>query len=259
MIPHTLLCLGPKGNVMRPVDKLNVGDSIVIDAQQVTVQKDYEPYKEAKRILRGNIGCFCSYCELPLPEIASSHVEHIFPKANPAYAHLKTAWTNFLISCSTCNGAGNKGEKVCSRDCHFPHKNNTFKSFVYKRGGVVIVNPLLSGSAKQNAEELLRLVGLDKGPKNSSPADSRWQLRSKIWDIAEKNRTKYLSHCIDDDTVVDLAKGYGMWSIWYTVFNGCDSVRKALIDNFAGTSAKCFDLNNHYEPVDRNPGQIDPT
>lgn len=244
---------------MRPVEKLNPGNQVVVNGQQETIQTDYTPYGEAKGHLVANLDEFCSYCELHLQEPAAEHVEHVYPKGNPQYAHLETKWSNFLLSCAACNGAANKGEKVPPMGCHFPHKNNTFKSFLYKKGGVVVVNPALNGIAYANATSLLNLVCLDKGPATSTPADKRWQNRSKSWDLAEKYLTKYNAEEVDVDTIVDLVRGYGHWSIWFTVFRGCDAVRKKLIDSFAGTAANCFDAANGYEPLDRNPGQADPT
>lgn len=58
---------------------------------------------------------------------------------------------------------------------------------------------------------------------------------------------------VDVQTIVDLVKGHGCWSIWFTVFKGHDEVRKALIENFPGTAASCFDAQNHFEPIYRNP------
>ena len=43
------------------------------------------------------------------------------------------------------------------------------------------------------------------------------------------------------------------WSIWFTVFKNHDEVRAAMIDAFPGTAKNCFDPDNHYEPIDRNP------
>ena len=60
------------------------------------------------------------------------------------------------------------------------------------------------------------------------------------------------------DVILDLLENRGGWSIWFTVFCGCDDVRNALLD-FPGTARQCFDAANHYEPLDRNPGLADPT
>lgn len=244
---------------MRPVEKLSPGSTIFVEGNQETILQNYDPYGEAKAPLAANIGEYCSYCELRLQEPAAEHIEHIYPKSNPHYAYLETAWKNFLLSCSACNGAANKGTQVPPNGCHLPHVNNTFKSFVYRKGGVVIVNPNLSGPAQINATSLLNLVHLDKGPANSTPADKRWLKRSEVWDIAEDTLKDFNAHEVSEKAVINLARGYGHWSIWFTIFKGHDSIRKQLIESFAGTAANCFDPNNHYEPIDRNPGSIDPT
>lgn len=64
---------------------------------------------------------------------------------------------------------------------------------------------------------------------------------------------KYIAGSVDVYTIVDLVKGHGCWSIWFTVFKGHDEVRKALIEEFPGTAASCFDAQNHFEPICRNP------
>ena len=39
----------------------------------------------------------------------------------------------------------------------------------------------------------------------------------------------------DVDTIIDLAKSRGYWSVWYTVFEGYANVRQRLITDFPGT------------------------
>ena len=79
------------------------------------------------------------------------------------------------------------------------------------------------------------------------------------WNLANNFLKKYLAGDIDVDTIVELVKGHGCWSIWFTVFKGHDNVRKALIEQFPGTAASCFDAQNHFEPICRNPqDEVDP-
>lgn len=243
---------------MRPIVKLAPGTYINnIDNSQIIIDSVYNTYQDAKPALIFNLGQFCSYCEEAYHQPRDLHVEHVQPKT--LYPDLETKWDNFLLSCATCNGTDNKGSKdVDLNEIHLPHLNNTFKSLVYKAGGVVEVNPNLTGLSLSNATNLLNLIRLDKTPKNSCPGDTRWRKRSDDWNIAEIYKKKYNSGTIDIDTIVDLVKNRGGWSIWFTVFKGCDEVRKALIDEFPGTAKDCFDPNNGYEPIDRNPGQPDP-
>lgn len=237
---------------MRPLDKWNVGH--IIDAN-TKVLKQYDPYRKAKHILSANFGNNCSYCEKAYIEERDLHVEHIKYKAK--YPNLETLWGNFLLSCATCNGADNKGTKdVKVNHCHLPHRNNTFLSFVYKAGGVVEVNPNLNANSHTNAEKLYNLIGLGKTPKTSSNGDTRWKARQENWDLAQRILYKYINKKIDIETILELVKARGGWSIWFTIFKGHDDVRKALIDEFPGTAANCFDPNNHYEPLPRNPQNI---
>lgn len=249
---------------MRPVEKLSPGTYTMPDGSSIEVRGHYDNYHDAKPALVYNLGLFCSYCEDGYHQARDLHVEHVQPKGYiengvKIYAHLEYEWSNFLISCATCNGADNKGKtNVVLSEFHLPHLNNTFKSLVYKAGGVVEVNPVLTGDAYNHARKLLKLVRLDKSPATSRPGDTRCMKRRTDWDLASKFRAKYDAGKVSIDTIVCLVKAKGGWSIWFTVFSGCDDVRKALLD-FPGTARHCFDAANHFEPLDRNPGLADPT
>lgn len=244
---------------MRPVEKKNVGDTILLadNKTQHCIQAIYNPYQTAKPALTANLGHYCSYCEVSIIRERDLAVEHVQPKSKQS--GIEYSWDNFLLGCSTCNGSDNKGAKTVDiTRCHFPDKNNTFKSFIYRTGGVIEVNPTLTGVSHDNAEALYKLVGFDKTPITSSPSDNRWKTRLEDWNLAEKYKKKYQAGKCDTETIIDLVAARGGWSIWFTVFKGNDEVRKAMIKEFPGTSATCFDASNHYEPLDRNPGQSDP-
>lgn len=250
---------------MRPVEKLTPGEPFTTPDGSLTEVLDcYDDYHNAKPALIHNLGMYCSYCEEAYHQPRDLHVEHVQPKGYEEggvkiYAHLEKKWSNFLLSCATCNGSDNKDTKnVILSKCHLPHRNNTFKSLIYKPGGVVEVNPLLTGDAKINARQLLDLVGLGKSPEASRPGDTRCRKRTKDWELACKYKAKYDAGKTSIDTIVDLVTNRGGWSIWFTVFYGHDEVRKALLD-FPGTAKKYFDAANHYEPLDRHPGCADPT
>ena len=249
---------------MRPVIKLEPGTYLRPNGSTLRVLKCYNDYRDAKPALEFNLGSFCSYCEDSYHQVRDLHVEHIQPKnlvlnGIKIYKTLETEWSNFLLSCATCNGADNKDTKnVVLDEFHLPHLNNTFKSIIYKAGGVVEVNPTLSGVAYKHAKALLDLVGLGKSAKTSCPGDSRYYKRKIDWDLACRYREKYITGKADVDTIINLVQNRGGWSIWFTVFKGCDEVRKSLLE-FPGTAKHCFDPKNHYEPIDRNPGLNDPT
>lgn len=246
---------------MRPVEKWPVGHPY----SGGYVQASYKPYQDAKPVLNENLGAFCSYCEVALHSIRSEAVEHVFPKS--ANSGLTNSWDNFLLGCSICNAMDNKGNNNPSVGCHFPDKNNTFLSFLYTPVGMVMVNPALANPISiQGAQELLNLTGIGKIPQANQASDNRWEHRRITWNIAIRYKTKYLSKNTPAsqneviESIVDLARERGNWSVWFTVFKGIDNVRKALLDvnNFPGTAVGCFDPNNHYEPIERNPGKQDP-
>lgn len=243
---------------MRPVTKLIPGTYQYPDGSSLIIADDYPDYKKAKAHLAFNLGNMCSYCEKAYDDDRDLAVEHIQAKrykdanGDYPYAALETKWDNFLLSCDTCNGADNKGDKnVVYGECHLPHLNNTFLSFVYKAGGVVEVNPNLREKSHDNAESLCYLVGLNKGPKESKPKDKRWLIRTQKWDLAMRYLSKYKKSETDVQTIIDLVKGHGCWSIWFTVFIEHEEVRKALVEEFPGTSRECFDEN--YMPKYRHP------
>lgn len=227
---------------MRPVKKFNLGDVMLPDGNYITIKSHYNDYREAKTPLVINLGKFCSYCEDAYHQQRDLHVEHVQPKGYTEngikiYDHLATQWSNFLLSCATCNGSDNKDSKnVILEECHLPHLNNTFLSLNYMQGGVVIVNPSLTGKSFLHAQCLLNLVGLDKSPKTSCPGDKRCEKRREDWKLACRYKQKYETGRIDIDIIVNLVQARGGWSIWFTVFKGHDEVRKALIDEFPGTA-----------------------
>lgn len=243
---------------MRPVEKKNVGDSIMLeDGTAVVVKEDYNPHQKARPVLLANLGHYCSYCETVVPVGSNMEVEHVQPQNYEEngvciYKHLRYKWSNFLLACHTCNGKSNKTNKnVVLGQVHLPHLNNTFKSLVYLPAGVVKVNPTLTGDSKKHAEELRCLVGFDK-----TSGDDRIEARRYAWDRATELLQDYEEGEKNDKRLSDLIKTIkenGFWSIWFTVFRNHDEVRAAMIDAFPGTARNCFDPNNHYEPVDRNP------
>lgn len=244
---------------MRPVDKWQPGTVALPDGSVLEVRQDYADSHDAKEPLSRNLGCMCSYCEKSyIDDRRDLHVEHIQCKSLPQYKHLETRWDNFLLSCATCNGTDNKGSKdVIYGRCHLPHLNNTFLSLHYDAGGVVTVNSTLQGKSKTNADNLLKLIGLDKGPEKSSKGDKRWRIRAERWNMAERYLSKYNKGVTDIDTIIDLVKACGHWSIWFTVFIDIKEVRQALVERFPGTSRCCFDAD--YMPIPKNPtDNIDP-
>jgi 5-methylcytosine-specific restriction endonuclease McrA len=66
-----------------------------------------ETYGKSANRLFGNLGEFCSYCEIPLP--STVEVEHVTPKAQ--YPEFSVAWENFTLACGPCNKRPAKGDQ----------------------------------------------------------------------------------------------------------------------------------------------------
>lgn len=241
---------------MRPVEKKVVNDVITLeDGSVVVVHSDYNPHTDARPVLLANLGHYCSYCETWEQVGSNIEVEHVQPRKYQVggvyvYQHLQYKWSNFLLACHTCNGRSNKAcQNVILGEVHLPHLNNTFKSLEYHPAGVVKVNPNLTGDSKTHAEKLVSLVRFDK-----TENDDRIEARRNAWTLASSLLADYESGNHELNKLIETIKNYGFWSIWFTVFMNHDEVRSAMIDAFPGTAKNCFDPNNHYEPIDRNPG-----
>lgn len=116
------------------------------------------------------------------------------------------------------------------------------------------VNPALPEDEYARALNLYNLVKMGRNPfskEAASQRDFRWKSRFETWKLAVRYLEKYKSGMADVEDIIELSKGYGHWSIWFTVFKGIDEVRKALIEFTPGTCADCFDSENHFEPVAR--------
>lgn len=245
---------------MRPVEKKKPGDIVRYtdsNDQEVehTIQENYPKYGDAKFPLASNIGQYCSYCE-GHEKIHTLDVEHLAAKSKGG---TRTAWNNFLLCCKICNS--NKGAKVVNADCHWPHLNNTFYSLIYDETGRVSVNDNIPALSKVRAQNLLNITELQRYPGTGnlpSPKDFRWHERYEAWNKASRCKEQFLNGSITEDDIILYAKCTGQWSIWFTVFKGVNSVRSRLISDFPGTCATCFDQNNCYEPIERNPGCPDP-
>lgn len=231
---------------MRPVDKAPW-------PQVNGVNKIYATHGLATGELHDNLGSYCSYCEVFSSDL---EVEHMISQDQDI--SLATNWDNFLLGCGRCNGRSNKSNKpVDFSIMHFPHLNNTMKSFSYKEGGYVEVNPAINDRAKIHAENMMKLVGLDKYPGNPSYQqenlnDSRWMHRRVSWELAVKYLPTYIAGGISDEFITDLAIQKGFFSVWYTVYKDHSGFKKMLIEKYKGTSLGCFNALDNYNLLDRN-------
>jgi uncharacterized protein (TIGR02646 family) len=237
---------------MRPVRKWEHTDYTILPP----INEFYMPYQDAKPDLERNLGGYCSYCEIPVSDYAA-HVEHIQPKSLTQYVSLQYSWSNFLLSCARCNGKDNKGKKdVVFETVHLPHLNNTYISIIYGEGGTVEANKNLKNQELANANALINLVGLDKKPGHPHylTGDKRCYKRMEVWELAMRKLDSYNQHKIDELVILELAKGYGFWSIWFSVFINVFEVKKLLVMNFSGTERTCFDEN--FNPQPRRPTDL---
>lgn len=225
---------------MRPVNKWKVGHIIGLES----IKESYNPYSSAKPHLESNLGCFCSYCEIPITDEAM-HIEHVKPQLlNPS---LKFKWSNFLVSCHRCNGTDNKGQKpVIFKSIYLPHRNNTYKCIEYHASGLVSVKSGLSTIEIQKTQNLIELVGLHlmKGNPDHKNGDKRAERRQSVYKLAIKYESEYRKGNISSiQYIVDLALGKGFWSVWMQVFNYQPLVLNELINSFQGTQPDCLTSN----------------
>jgi hypothetical protein len=221
----------------------------------------FKPYNTAKHDLESELGKSCSYCENGRESL---DVEHIYAKGLEKYKHLETNWDNFLLACKNCNST--KGSKDISNINPFmPHEHNLLCFIEIKEGGIIEIKPHLSEEDHKRTEAFINLVGLDRHPEHSkkcSPKDRRWEQRRECYRLAQRSLEKYKLCTTDQENILQLAEGYGFFSVWFTVFKDHPEVRKALLFGmtikeeerlipFPSTHTDSFDTINNYEPVPR--------
>lgn len=216
---------------MRPVDR-------------GAAPRAYTDYRDAGVDLQNRLGDHCSYCERQIETHLA--VEHVQPKS--ATLALSNVWSNFLLGCGNCNSC-KSDTPVVVQDYLWPDLDNTLRAMQYLRGGLVEAHPALPPHLRAKALATIRLVGLDRFPGNAgrepSNRDLRWLKRERLWALAERYKRNLAA---DDsvylrDAVVDLAVAKGMFSIWWTVFEGNVEMRRRLREAFTGTDAPCFDAD----------------
>jgi uncharacterized protein (TIGR02646 family) len=228
---------------MRPINKSNRLD---INGYPL----EFKEYRDAKPDLVKELGDFCCYCGIQVSEM-DLHVEHIMAKdKNPT---LENRWDNFLLACSMCNSIkSNKGVI----DTFMPHKNNLLYFVNILQAGVIEIKENISEDDKRKTQNFIDLVGLDREPSHPklTPKDKRWRYRLEAYNIAERHLIKYekTPPQTDIETIIDLAKNSGFFSIWFTVFDKFKEVKQVLINAFPNTDLASFDASDQYEPLRRD-------
>jgi len=210
-------------------------------------------YGNAKPFLINKIGDYCSFCERKAFSSALD-IEHILPKSLPEFEYLTNNWDNFLLACKNCNSV--KATIFFQfNDIYLPDRNNTFLIFEILEGGLIKINKNLTEEQKTKTQNLVNLVGLDRKPghKNFSSKDERWKERKTTWELAERYKQKHIEGKADEETIIDLAKSIGFWTVWMTVFKEFEKIKQLLINNFKGTAQNCF---QNTEPINRNNFEI---
>lgn len=222
---------------MRPVQR---GDS-----PQAT---DFINYTDAKPDLISRLGPYCSYCERKV--VTNLAVEHIQPKALPAYAAMEGCWDNFLLGCVNCNSTKSKKDLILANTL-LPDRDNTFAAFDYSADGQIAPSALVLDNIAK-AQNLLFLVGLDKplsvihDENGKQVALDRVAQRMEAWGTAESAKEDIDANPENEvlrKWVINNAKEVGFFSIWMAVFAGDVEMRNRLIDAFPGVRGSgCFDL-----------------
>ncbi|MCX6359445.1 MAG: HNH endonuclease [Armatimonadetes bacterium] len=208
---------------MRPVDR-------------GAAPREYPEYEDALPDLRDRLGRYCSYCERWMP--TSLAVEHIRSKAH--VPELRTEWTNLLLACANCNST--KGESNIDIDEYLlPDRDNPLIALRYRKDGGVVVDPAVGPADLQRGQALVDLVGLNA---TLTVRDLRRPDRIGAWEQAERYLARLSAPeaptCARDDIAL-IAAQRGMFSIWWTVFEGDADMRRRLREAFKGTCAACFD------------------
>ncbi|MGJ8724458.1 MAG: HNH endonuclease [Roseibacillus sp.] len=207
--------------------------------------REYSHYGDAIGDLEERLGCYCSYCERHFPsELA---VEHVSPKSLDE--EREKDWTNFLLACKSCNSV-KKAKPTNDNDFVWPDKDNTLRAIGYQPGGLIGTADGLSSELKDKAVELIDLVGLDRHPgqppeKQPAERDARFANRELVWELAIRKFAALTRNDTDEmrETITDVAKGYGFFGVWMSVFKEDSDMRRRFFEAFVGTAANCFDGN----------------
>ena len=213
----------------------------------------YLKYQDAITDLVERMGAYCSYCERRIDN--APEVEHVEPK--DLNLNLELVWSNFLISCKTCNTV--KSNKPVDRtQITLPDQDNPMCALVYTEGKVQ-AHMGLSLAEREKIRRLLDLVGLDRHPdsvEKPTKRDTRWMRRLEVTEVARDMKSDLATeeaevgeHPILRNNAIHVAIGYGFFSVWMSEFKNDVDMRRRLIAAFPGTVTRCFDANG--EPLPR--------
>lgn len=212
----------------------------------------FTEYTDARPYLIERLGDYCAYCEVQQSNALT--LDHIEPRLHAPQR--ERDWNNLLPACANCNGT--KGARRL--DVYLPDRDNTARAFQYGEEGLLAPHPALEPEQRDKAHRTLKLLGLDRTPANAAPAtDRRWLNRREAWNLAQRSLGRWQRRRGDQDireSIIDLAKSRGHWSIWMAVFEAEPEIRQALIDAFPGTCRSCFDANTRPVTLNRPGGSL---
>ncbi|MEA2100279.1 MAG: HNH endonuclease [Campylobacterota bacterium] len=227
---------------MRPVNR---GE---IPKKEDGTDKVYTSYSQVKDDLRDRLGSFCSYCEMNIQN--QPDIEHVIPKSkNPA---LEKEWSNFLLACKSCNII--KDNNNDTRDGYvFPDTDNTSFLYEYSINGIK-VKDTLDEDIKKLATATFDLVALNRKTDSSNRVDDRALARNNAWDKAQMALEDFLDGSNNPAMIRQTARSCnGFFSMWVQVFKDYPEVKKAILENVAGSDLSCYDSYiNPLEQILRN-------
>jgi hypothetical protein len=220
------------------------------------------------------IGYYCAYCNMPLSH--SLQVEHVVPKDPPPdyIPGDPLAWDNMLLACGPCNRA-KWNTPIDFADYYFPEENNTLLAFKIvehpANNDAAIVAPAdrLSHHQTVRAIRTIDLLALDNVDRRRDVVDIRWKKRrdamltvEAAFELYQQGlNTPNFNAVVAGRNVALVAKSVGFFGLWFSKFKNEPSVIDQLIcqDIIPGTAQNCFDRNNNYDLLPRNPtNTIDP-
>lgn len=248
---------------MRPLDKGPCPTNA--QGNRITVS-DYAHWRAH---LIDRIGYYCAYCNMPLSH--SLQVEHVVP-INPPPGYLPgdpLEWNNILLACGPCNNA-KSNTPINFADYYFPEENNTLLAFQIVEHTIArdaaIVDPKANLEPNQvvRALETIDLLDLDNIDRREAIVDIRWRKRRDAMKAVDSAFRLYSlaknapggGAALAAAAVVEIARSIGFFGLWFDIFQNEPIVIQGLVDGIPGTAQDCFDPNNGYCTIPRNPGNV---
>lgn len=220
----------------------------------------FNNWGNAKPHLIRRTGIYCHFCEMRINNCMA--IEHI--KAKIDYPTLSNNWTNFLLTCTSCNSnkLAKRLDTPYRMQYYWPHLNNTLLAFVSPISGpdALLVRPHfnLNTSQSKRAQATIDLYQLKKKVDSSGESDIRYLERQIAAKKAIDRYIEYMDGKATIPAIVDMATSTGFFSVWLDVFDAIPPVKEALLlaPEFKIDVKSWFDAN--FNPIPRNAAATDP-